>query len=195
MLNVVEDIPDAIDGDFLEIGEPFVDDLEDALVLVSLADVFDDVLTVRAVDAQHLSGVALVLELLKDLCVNDATQLSFPIARLLDNDARESDTDDDKELLVNVEHQVLQVGVDACLSVNSGLLVGEQVIELNNSDRDGFELLGLKHNLFKHGVLDYLVSYNCREMARFRHIPPVVAVKRCIQVVSQTLHRHTSNTC
>ena len=64
----------------MEIGEPLVDIFENALVLVGLADVLDDVLAVGAVHAQHLGRVALVLELLKDLRVDDTTQLRLPIA-------------------------------------------------------------------------------------------------------------------
>lgn len=88
---------------------------------------------------------------------------------------------------MDVEHQVLQVSVNTCLCVNGRLLVGEQVVELHNADRDGFELLRFEHDLFEHWVLNHLVGHDCREVTRLSHIPPVVAVQRSIQVVSQTL--------
>ena len=50
MLDVVEDVADAVDGYFGEIFQPFVDDLENTLVLISLANVLDDILAVGAVD-------------------------------------------------------------------------------------------------------------------------------------------------
>ena len=46
---------------------------EDSLVLVGLADVLDDVLAVRAVNAEHLSRIILVFQLLEDLGVHGAS--------------------------------------------------------------------------------------------------------------------------
>ena len=91
---------------------------------------------------------------------------------------------------MDVEHQILQVGVDTGLRVNGGLLISKQVVELDNADGDGFKLLGLEHDLFEHGVLDYLVGHDGCEVARLRNVPPVIAVQRRIQVVPQTLHTH-----
>lgn len=112
----------------------------------------------------------------------------LPAGGLLVDDARLGDADHDQELLVDVEHQVLQVSVDTRLCVDRGLLIGQQVVELDDSDRDSLELLRFEHHLFQCGVLDHLVSYNGREVARFSNIPPIVTVKGCIQVVAQALH-------
>lgn len=46
-----------------------------------------------------------------------------------------------KIVLVNVVHEVFQVGVDACLCVDSGLFICKKVVELHDSYRDSFVLL------------------------------------------------------
>ena len=53
--------------------DPFVNEFEDSLVLVGLANVLDDVFTVGAVDAEHLSCIILVFQLLEDLGVHGAS--------------------------------------------------------------------------------------------------------------------------
>ena len=88
---------------------------------------------------------------------------------------------------MDVEHQVLQVGVDTCLRINCGLLVSQQVIELYNADRNRFKLLSFEHDLLQDWVFNHLVSYDSCEMASFCNIPPVITVERSIQVVSKTL--------
>ena len=50
---------------------PFVNQFEDSLVLISLADVSDNILAIGAVDSKHLSCLLLILEFLKDLGVNN----------------------------------------------------------------------------------------------------------------------------
>lgn len=70
-----------------------------------------------------LRRIALVLQFLKNLGVDDFGKLTFPTRQLLIYDSRLGDADHDQELLVDVEHQVLQVGVDTRLRVNRGLLV------------------------------------------------------------------------
>ena len=78
MLNVIENIPDAINRHLLKVVNPLIDDFEDSLVLVSLADVLDDVLAVGAVDTEHLSCIILVLQLLEDLGIDGASELYLP---------------------------------------------------------------------------------------------------------------------
>ena len=81
MLNVIENISDAINWHLLKVVHPLIDNFEDSLVLVGLADVLDDVLTVGAIDAEHLHRIILVLQLLEDLGVHGASELYLP-ARL-----------------------------------------------------------------------------------------------------------------
>ena len=81
MLNVIENVSDAINWHLLKVVDPLIDDFEDSLVLVSLANVLDDVLAVRAVNSEHLSSIILVLQLLEDLGIYGASELYFP-ARL-----------------------------------------------------------------------------------------------------------------
>jgi len=88
---------------------------------------------------------------------------------------------------VDVEHQVLKVCVDASLRVDCRLLISQQVVELDDTDRDGLILLRFQHDLFECCILDDLVCYDCREMPCLCHIPPVIAVQRCVQIVSQAL--------
>ena len=64
LLDVVEDVPDAVDGHLGQIVEPFINDLEYSLVLVGFADVLDDIFAVAAVDAEHLRCFTLILKLL-----------------------------------------------------------------------------------------------------------------------------------
>lgn len=187
LLDVVQHVPDPVDWHLLQVVHPLINGLENALVLVGLADVADDVLAVAAVDAEHLRGLLLVLQLFEDLLVHCALDVRSPAARLLVDDAGQRDADHDQELLVDVEHQVLQVSVDTCLRINGGLLIRQQVVELHNANRDGLVLLRLEHNLFQDGVLDDLVGDNQREVACFSHVPPVVAVERGVQVVAQAL--------
>ena len=59
---------------------------------------------------------------------------------------------------MDIEHQVLEICVDAGLRIDRRLLVRQQVVELDDADRDGFELLSLEHNLLENGVLDDLVG-------------------------------------
>ena len=44
---------------------------------------------------------------------------------------------------MDIEHQVLEICVDAGLRIDRRLLVRQQVVELDDADRDGFELLSL----------------------------------------------------
>ena len=85
---------------------------------------------------------------------------------------------------MDVEHEVLQVSVHARLCVDRCLLIGQQVVELHDADRNCFILLRLEHNLLQRGILDHLVGNDRRKVSRLRDIPPIVAVKRSVQVVS-----------
>jgi len=90
---------------------------------------------------------------------------------------------------MDVVHEILEVSVDTRLRINCGLLIGQQVVELHNSDGNCFELLSLVHHLFQNGILDHLVCHDGCEMSRLSHVPPIVAVQRCIQIVAQALKR------
>ena len=85
MLNVIENVPDAINWHFLKVVDPLIDDFEDSLVLVSFADVLDNVLAVGAVTTEHLSCIMLGLQLLEDLGVHGASELYFPARLALDH--------------------------------------------------------------------------------------------------------------
>jgi len=141
------------------------------------------------VHAQHLSSVTLVFQLLENFGINSLFKLGLPWRLLLEDNSGERNADYDQELLVDVVHEVLQVRIDTRLCINSGLLIGQQVIELYDSDRNCFEFLSLIHHLFQGGILDDLVGHDSREMSRFSHVPPVVAVQRRIQIVAQALKR------
>ena len=89
---------------------------------------------------------------------------------------------------MDIEHQVLEICVDAGLRIDCRLLVRQQVVELDDSDRDGFELLSLEHDLLENGVLDDLVGDDRGEMPGLSDIPPVITVERGIEVVAETLY-------
>ena len=89
---------------------------------------------------------------------------------------------------MDVEHQVLEICVDAGLRIDRRLLVRQQVVELDDADRDGFELLSLEHDLLENGVLNDLVGDDRGEMAGLSDIPPVITVERGIEVVAETLY-------
>ena len=85
MLNVIKNVADAIDWHLLKVVHPFINDFEDSLVLVSLADILDDILTVGAINTEHLCCIILVLQLLEDLSVHGASELYFPARLSLDH--------------------------------------------------------------------------------------------------------------
>ena len=118
----------------MKVFDPFVDDLEDLFVLVGLADVLNDILTVRAVNIQHLSGITLILKLLQYLGIDSVPKMCLPSGLTLIDNASKSDGNDDQELLVNVVHQVFEVGVDTGLSVDCGLLISHEMVELDDTD-------------------------------------------------------------
>ena len=88
---------------------------------------------------------------------------------------------------MDVEHQVLKIGVDAGLCVNSCLLVRQKMVKLHNTNCDCLKLLCFEHDLFQNWVFDYLIGYYCCEVSSFSHVPPVVTVKRSVAVVAETL--------
>ena len=149
LLNVVKDVTDAVHGHLGQVVEPLVDNLEDALVLIGLANVLYDILTVGTIDTEHLRCIALILKLLEYLGVDCATELDLPAGLALQDHSTERDADDDEELLMDVEHQVLQVRINTRLRIDCCLFICEQVIELNDSNRDSLVLLSLQHDLFE----------------------------------------------
>ena len=86
-----------------------------------------------------------------------------------------------------IEHEILQIGVDASLSVYRGLFISKQVVKLNDTDRYSFIFLCFKHDLFQTWVLDDLVSDDCCKVTCFSNVPPVIAIERGVQVIAQTL--------
>lgn len=86
-----------------------------------------------------------------------------------------------------VEHQVLQISVNGGQSIDCRLLVCNQVVKLNDADRDGLNFLGLQHDLLQKRILEDLVGDNHAEMSSFSDVPPVVAVQRGVCVVAQAL--------
>jgi hypothetical protein len=93
---------------------------------------------------------------------------------------------------MDIEEEVLEVSVDRRLAVNSGVVGGEKVVELDEPDGDGLHLLHLEQGLPEGDVLDDLGGEDQGDVApRLSHVPPVVAVERSIQVVTETLsHTH-----
>ena len=142
MLDVVEHISDAIDWNLLALVEPIINDLEDLLALISFANISNNVFTVRTVDAQHLGCI--FFKRFSRYCL---PQSFLPRGCSFRNDARECNANKNEELLMNVEHQVLQICVNARQRVNRGLLIGNQVVELHNTDRYCLQLLGFNHDL------------------------------------------------
>ena len=110
--------------------------------------------------------------------------MNLPARLPLDDHSIEGDANNDEELLVNVEHQVLEVRIDTRLRVDRCLLIGKQVIELDNSNRDGLKLLGFKHYLLEERIFNDLICNNRGEVAGFCHVPPVIAVQRSVQIVA-----------
>ena len=103
--------------------KPLIYHLEYSFILVGFADVANDVVTIRAVDSQHLCGIIFILHLLENLLINNLTELCFPTALVFMDYSSYCDTDDNEELLMDVEHEILQVGINTCLIVNCCLFI------------------------------------------------------------------------
>ena len=88
---------------------------------------------------------------------------------------------------MNIEHEILQIGIDASLRIYCCLFVSEQVVELDDTDRYSFILLCFEHDLFQTWVFNDLVCDDCCEVACFGNVPPVITIKRSVQVISQAL--------
>ena len=88
----------------MHLVHPFIDKFEDALVLVGLADVANNIFTVRAVDSEHLRCFLLVLELFQDFGVHNLLQSRLPARLLLLHDSGEGDADHNQEFLMDIEH-------------------------------------------------------------------------------------------
>ena len=88
---------------------------------------------------------------------------------------------------MDVEHQVLKIGVDTGLCINSCLFVCQEMVKLNNANCNCLKLLSFEHDLFQDRVFDYLISYYCCKVSSFSHVPPVVTVERGVAVVAETL--------
>lgn len=88
---------------------------------------------------------------------------------------------------MNVEHQIFEVGVHRCLGVNGRLFIGQQVIELHDTDSDHLVLLRAQDSGLKRLVFYHLVRHGANEVPCIGHVPPVITDHRCVLVASQSL--------
>jgi len=88
---------------------------------------------------------------------------------------------------LDLEHEVLQVGVHTRLRIDGVLLVGQQMVELDDAYRYGLQFLRAEERLSKVAVFQHLVGDDGGDVASFCDIPPVITVKRSVKVVSETL--------
>jgi hypothetical protein len=88
---------------------------------------------------------------------------------------------------MNVEVKILQKRVRFNTLFGSHIVKSHEVIELANSDTDGFKLLGANEGLFEVYVLDYLAGDGHSDIRSFSDIPPVVTEERCINSITHTL--------
>ena len=89
LLNVVEHISDEVDGNLFEVLEPALDDLEDVLAGVGLANVQNDIFCVGTVNAEHLRRFILVGYFLHELLLDNVMKRHFPRAGSFAHYARE----------------------------------------------------------------------------------------------------------
>ena len=92
--------------------------------------------------------------------------------------------------MLDLEHEVLQVGVHTRLRIDGVLLVGQQMVELDDADRYGLQFLRAEERLSKVAVFQHLVGDDGGDVASFCDIPPVITVKRSVKVVSETLDKY-----
>jgi hypothetical protein len=117
---------------------PVVDDFENLFVLVCPHDVADNVVLVRCVNLYKACCLRLSLQFLCCFIAYLITQpylpgrAWFPVGSI--EDSGECDLANNEEVLVHLVHQVFEVGVDRCLRINGGLLVGKQVVKLDNAN-------------------------------------------------------------
>jgi len=114
-----------------------LDDLEYVFARVGTADVSDDVLGVAVVHAEHLDGLLFVSNLFLEFALDILHEVDFPGAGVLTDDAGEGQSSNDKEVLVDLIEQILQVSVDAGLGVDGVLFISQQVVELDDTYGDG----------------------------------------------------------
>jgi len=168
LLNGVENISDSLDGHLGDLIHPVVNDFKNLFVLVCLHNIADDIVLVRCVYLDEAGCLRLSLNFLCCFIAYLIAQLYlpgrtwFPVGSV--EYSGKCDLANNEEVLVHLVHQVFQVGVDRCLRINSGLLVGKQVIELDNANRDDFLFLRSTNSFFQNRVLDYLVCQHSYEM-------------------------------
>ena len=92
--------------------------------------------------------------------------------------------------MLDLEHEVLQVGVHTRLRIDGVLLVGQQMVELDDAYRYGLQFLRAEERLSKVAVFQHLVGDDGGDVASFCDIPPVITVKRSVKVVSETLDKY-----
>ena len=129
LLNGVENISDSLDGHLCDLVHPVVDDFENLFVLVCPDDVADDVVLVRCIYLDEAGCLRLSLEFFGCFLADLIVQLYlpgrafFPVGSV--ENSGECDLANNEEVLVHLVHQVFEVGVDRCLGINSGLLIGK----------------------------------------------------------------------
>lgn len=176
-LNVVQDLADSFDRNSLDLAQPVADNLENFFVLICRRDFLDNVFHVGCVKFEHRGCFRIGLQLLEQLAVYLLVKFVLKTVRrgCLPDDASEGQFEDDQEVLVDVKHQVLQVCVDGGLSVDRGLLIGQQVVELDDANRNHSVLLRPCDHSSQEGVLHDLMSDRCDKVIALCHVPPIIA--------------------
>ena len=176
-LNVVQDLADSFDGHSLDLVQPVANNLENFFVLICRRDFLDDVFHVGRVKFEHRGCFRIGLQLLEQLAVDLLVKFVLETVRrgCLPDDASEGQFQDDQKVLVDVKHQVLQVCVDRCLSVDRRLFIGQQVVELDDAYRNHSVLLRPCDHRSQEGVLHDLLSDRGDKVIALSHVPPVIA--------------------
>lgn len=95
---------------------------------------------------------------------------------------------DDNEVLVDVVHQVFEVGIHRGLGVNSRLLVRQHVVKLDDAYRNHLVLLSADQCVSKYRIFHYFLDDHSNEVIAFSNVPPIIAELGCVLVVPQTLN-------
>jgi len=77
---------------------------------------------------------------------------------------------------MNVVHQILKVRIDTSLCINSSLFVGKQMVKLNYSNCNSFELLRSYYCCSQYWILNCLEGDGSNEMTTLSYVPPVIAI-------------------
>jgi len=138
---VVKYISDKVDRHLINLIYPLLDDLEYVFARVGTADVRNDVLSVRVMNSEHLNNFFFVFNLFLQLVLDIFHKVHFPRTGMFADNTREGESSYNKEVLMDLVEQVLQVGVDTGLGVDGVLFISQEVVELDDTNGDGFKLL------------------------------------------------------